>query len=394
MSTTFTLAIKAPLPLPAEGVTSVAFKAHINSLIPFLEQDVVNYFFLEEENIYTSWTAKQDSTKRISILAGTDPDKVSLDSKLAAEAITALDHTAKTDELLKKRNSQLSKFIHLIAISCHYTEHSDINQLSTSFQWIVQYLERHYNIETKGAHFMNVAKITFKKGAHPQTFYKQFRAQIQDNLRKKGEIMMHKNNQELREDETISSSFESTIVLWSLEKIDPRLPARVAKLYGHQMTGNKTLVDLQSTIFQDIPAILLDLDNEENKSMLGATKLGKDDQTELNFLRTEKKFKRKSEWRNRGEQNNRGDRNYRGDRNFNSGRKHEKKFAKPPANKETFCHMCKLAGSSPSHFKSHEIGECNLLTRNDVSSIARMHCLDESEDRVEEWSKDEDEESE
>ena len=48
--------------------------------------------------------------------------------------------------------------------------------------------------------------------------------------------------QELREDETIGSSFESTIVLWSLEKIDPRLPARVAKLYGHQMTGIKTLV--------------------------------------------------------------------------------------------------------------------------------------------------------
>ena len=171
MSTTFTLAIKAPLPLPAEGVTSVAFKAHINSLIPFLEQDVVNYFFLEEDNIYTSWTAKQDSIKRISTLAATDPDKVSLDAKLTACTIIELEHTAKTDELLKRRNSQLSKFIHLIAISCHYTEHSDINQLSTSFQWIVQYLERHYNIE-------NVAKITFKKGSHPQTFYKQFRAQI------------------------------------------------------------------------------------------------------------------------------------------------------------------------------------------------------------------------
>ena len=91
--------------------------------------------------------------------------------------------------------------------------------------------------------------------------------------------MMHKNNQELREDETISSSFESTIVLWSLEKIDPRLPARVAKLYGHQMTGNKTLVDLQSTIFQDIPAILLDLDNE-SKSVLGATKEEGGDRTD------------------------------------------------------------------------------------------------------------------
>ena len=109
MSTTFTLAIKAPLPLPAEGVTSVAFKAHINSLIPFLEQDVVNYFFLEEENIYTSWTAKQDSTKRISALAATDPDKVSLDAKLTAGTIIELQHTAKTVDLLKRRNSQLSK---------------------------------------------------------------------------------------------------------------------------------------------------------------------------------------------------------------------------------------------------------------------------------------------
>ena len=97
--------------------------------------------------------------------------------------------------------------------------------------------------------------------------------------------MMYKNNQELKEDETMSSSFESLIVLWSMEKIEPRLPARVAKLYGHQMTGNKTLFDLQSTIFQDIPAILLDLENED-RSTLGATKEEGEDRTQINYLRT------------------------------------------------------------------------------------------------------------
>ena len=367
MTTTFTLALKAPLPLPAEGVTSVAFKAHINSLIPFLEQDVANYYFLKD-GIYSKWGSRQDGL-RIRVLAGTDPDKTSLDKKKDDQTITADVHEEKIGELKLKRNSQLSKFIQLIVVSCHYTEHTDITQLSTSFEWIVRYLERHYNIESKGAHFMNISKISYKKGMLPQSFYKQYRAAFQDNLRKEGETLMHKNNMVLAEDETLNSSFESAIVLWTLEKIDPRLPARVSKLYGHQMTGNKTLIDLQSTIFQDVPSILIELDAEETRTGLGATKLESDgDNTYLNFVSGQFKSQRgkqRSNFRGRGERSN------------DYGR--QGRTIKPGSGK-LFCRFCKLAGSRPSVFNSHEIGECQMLTKSDLRSITRLNSIEDEED--------------
>ena len=48
--------------------------------------------------------------------------------------------------------------------------------------------------------------------------------------------------------EQLSPSFENAIVLWALEKIDPRLPGKVKKNYGHQMTGDITLKDIQNEI--------------------------------------------------------------------------------------------------------------------------------------------------
>ena len=115
-------------------------------------------------------------------------------------------------------------------------------------------------VETKGANFMNISDHAFKQGTPFQTFYKQYRASFIDNLRKRGDRILYKNNQELTEDEVLTPSFENAIVLWSLEKIDPRLPKKVKKDYGHQMTGDTTLKDLQPVIFDNIPNMLEDLE--------------------------------------------------------------------------------------------------------------------------------------
>ena len=61
----------------------------------------------------------------------------------------------------------------------------------------------------------------------------------------------------------MSPTFEETIVLWCLEKIDPRLPAHVNKTFGHQMTRHTTLKDLQILIFQRIGGMIQDLDDVE-----------------------------------------------------------------------------------------------------------------------------------
>ena len=81
-------------------------------------------------------------------------------------------------------------------------------------------------------------------------FYKQLKASFVDNLRKQGEKA--KGGIVLQADETLSPSFEDAIVLWALEKINPRLPAKVRKDYEHRLSGDTYLVDLQPTIFQSI----------------------------------------------------------------------------------------------------------------------------------------------
>ena len=78
-------------------------------------------------------------------------------------------------------------------------------------------MEKHYGIESRGAHFMDIALLVFKKGVPYQTFYKQFRASFLDNLRKKGDKLEYKGDEILTADEKLSPTLESTIVLWALE---------------------------------------------------------------------------------------------------------------------------------------------------------------------------------
>ena len=79
----------------------------------------------------------------------------------------------------------------------------------------------------------------------------------------------YKNNQMLDADEIMSLTLKVTIALWTLERIDPRLPLKVKKNYGHQMVGNKCLMSLQPTIFNNIGAILSELDAVENACVTG-----------------------------------------------------------------------------------------------------------------------------
>ena len=263
------LKLKAPDALPADGVTTVAFKAWKNTLFSFLEQDTENYLFLAG-GIYATWTPQIDvlNRQRIASIHADDPEKRKLQRRLQ----NTNDSNPYSDEdlqedlqvLLLKRNSQLSKFIQLICAVCHYTEHDDISSLSTSTTWIISYLEQHYNLEKKGAHFLKVSELSYKENTNHQTFYREFRSAIYDNLKKSGHKIKYLNDKELDQDEIMSPTFEETIVLWCLEKIDPRLPAHVNKTFGHQMTGNTTLKDLQVMIFQRIPGMLEELNEAES----------------------------------------------------------------------------------------------------------------------------------
>ena len=229
-SVSYILPLKAPSPLPASGVTITTFKVWKNTLVAHLQQDA-NHFHFMPGGRYSTWIASEFGN-RINALHDTDPDRnAAVNKRNQTEAGLAAD----LERLLQLRNAQLAKFVTHIATLCHHTENDDVTTYSTSLEWIFDYLRKHYGLTTKGANFMNIAEHVFTAGTPHQTFYKQYRASFVDNLRKQGDRIKYKNDLPLQEDEKLSPSFENAIVLWSLDKIDPRLPSKVKKDYGHQM---------------------------------------------------------------------------------------------------------------------------------------------------------------
>ena len=364
----FHLKLNQPKELPAEGLTSAQFKPWQNHLTNFLQQDVNNYRFLPGGD-YQVWKAANEveSNLRIEELHVNDEDLQAINA--SAEAATK---AARKVKLLRERNSQLAKMIQHIVSFVHYTEADDIDQLSTGVAWILTYLQQHYNIQTKGANFLKITDHVYKTEMSPQVFYKQFRSSFLNNLRKTGEKMTHKGGKALTEDENLSPSFEDAIVLWALEKIDPRLPKKVRKDYEHRLTGDIYLIDLQITIFQSIPSMLEDLNKQADLNAIAASKLtyqedGGDD-TALNAFRP---F------------NTRGKSSYRGGRGGTGNRSGTARYIQ----KE--CRVCRAAGKPAQVYNSHSVGTCgffNKQDRQDMYTSLKAMDLSSQNDDEESWT--------
>ena len=367
MSTSnFYLKLNQPKELPAEGVTSVSFKPWKNHLKNFLQQDVNNYMFLQG-GIYSTWRPATESAdgKRIQALHEDDTEKKAVPGGLGdEETANSNNHNAK---LLLTRNSQLGKMIQHIVSFVHYTEADDIDQSSASVEWIFDYLMKHYNIETKGANFLKITDHVYTVGTQPQVFYKQFRASFLNNLRKSGEVMTHKGGKVMTEDEGLSPSFEDAIVLWTLEKIDPRLPKKVRKDYEHRLTGSTYLIDLQPSIFQSIPAMIEEMDKQADLNALTAKHTPPAGEAALSAMRPV----------GRG-----GSGPLRG--GGRGGRGRTPGEYRPWS--RLFCRVCHLAGKPDRVYQSHNTGDCGFFTNRDRKSIyTSLRAMNiEEEDDVEE----------
>ena len=177
---------------------------------------------------------------------------------------------------------------------------------------------------------------------------------------------MFKNGTLLTEDEQLSPSFENAIVLWTLEKIDPRLPAKVKKNYGHQMTGNVTLRDIQPVVFENIADMLEELDNSPTTSKAFAIRSSDKTVMDLNAIVP------------RG----RGGQSFRGRRGDSRGNGSNRSFVNRNQGRlqqnittDKFCRICNLAGSDPRIYTSHEIGNCTRLTIKDLESLRKALTL-------------------
>jgi hypothetical protein len=267
------LKLNPPNVLPSSGVTSVSFKAWQRQLVAYLEQDVNSPLFLPH-GLYATWQARGKNRTRIAELHVDDVDRVAIMDRLTnaiaarqerpndnrRDQYTQADRDRDLAALLQSRNAQLSKFITLITVLCPYTLTNNLDQLSTSFSWIISYLEQHYHIQKAGAHFLSISEIRFNPGDSFENFYMELHGAVEDSLRKRGELLLFRNSEPLEDDEEMSPTLENMVVLIWLERIDPRLPKKVSDTFAHQMVGNTSLRDLQPIISARLPSLLQELD--------------------------------------------------------------------------------------------------------------------------------------
>ena len=396
-----------PWVLPAEGLTSISFKRWRTWVINYLDQDLDFGQFLSGER-YETWTSAGSSPRgckgRITELFVKDADSPPhlrdddfKDAQVEAEAIkedprmehgqnayarmSADDKDAFKAELtanrIDGRNRQLTKMLQVLSSFVHDNEAEDVVQDSTSLAWIWQYLQARYNIESQGVNFLKIVKHTFKSGENPQTFYKQFRSSFVDNLRKKGDSRNHlKPGDVMEADEPMSPSQEDTIVLWTLEKIDPRLPAMVARNYEHRLDKTTHLIDLASTIFQRVPSMLEALDREAGlAAMVSGAAMMQQEPSEEETLTMNAFFPR-----GRG-----GGGRTRG----GSSRGGYPRISSVTGRRWTvkMCRLCEEKGKAPSVVASHNTAECDSISRSDKRAmLSALQAMDLDNTNDEDWS--------
>lgn len=181
--------------------------------------------------------------------------------------------------------------------------------------------------------------------------------------------MQHKGGKVLTVDEVLSPTFEDAIVLWVLEKIDPRLPKKVRKDYEHRLAGNTYLIDLQVTIFQSIPSMLEDLDKQAGLNALAANV---DKIPALSAIR-----------QSSGRGSSKPTRGGRGGGGQRSGKRPWSKI---------FCHVCHGAGKPSQVFTSHTSAMCGTFNNRDrrdmYASLKAMDLQEEDDEGDDAWTAD------
>ena len=243
--------IEPPNQLPSSGITPIKYKQWKVALKIFLTQTPAFREFYPGGK-YTTWTSLEDNPNRILNRAETDN----------------VPNTTTAEEHLAQRRIDLETFLGIIARYSDEGDFDDIMEKATSLEWIHTLHERRYGIQKKGRYFNRIDSIRFDKTTMSDyhKFYTDLRSCFKSNLRKTGDNIKYKQ-QRLTEDEKIHPTTECLLVYMALERIDPRLPNEIDRIFGHLMDDTTTLIDLQTEIFSYIPRALASLDKEEQSEL-------------------------------------------------------------------------------------------------------------------------------
>jgi hypothetical protein len=117
------------------------------------------------------------------------------------------------------------------------------------------------NLKQKEMHFFNLFSFHYQHDTSTIEFYNQYRNLVIADLKKKGDIIMWRDNIVLAEDEALSPTFEELILAVVLGLINTRLPGYVWDYYHHHLIGkSKSLMDYRMDILSQVPSFLLKME--------------------------------------------------------------------------------------------------------------------------------------
>ena len=137
---------------------------------------------------------------------------------------------------------------------------------STSVNVIWQKIRQHFEFQTSGAHFLDLASIRFQQDERPEDLFQRLCAFYEENLlTTMSDIKNH--GDKISADEDLTPTLENTMVLKWLELIHPGLPQLVKQKYGAELR-HQTLASIKPEISQALSSLLDELrTTEETRAM-------------------------------------------------------------------------------------------------------------------------------
>ena len=245
-----------PIPKLSKYSTREEFENWKETLLNYLNLNDDNKKFLQE-GVYSEWSITRGD-KRIR--------KLNYKFELGSKSITELSNI-NCNELLEKRNSQLNDLIALILELSNNIGRDDVLYQSESFNMIFEIISENIDFDSNNSSILEIGKMNFDVKISSQGFYDKFRTCIVKHAEK------YKEKIDSYSDETISPFLEDLMIIWCLEKINPKLPTQVEDKFS-KLLSNSYLFDMTSQIFESIPDLLTNgpIERDNNKTVSNTVK--------------------------------------------------------------------------------------------------------------------------
>ena len=244
--------IYPPSQLPNKKLTETQFSIWREELEVYISQEKAFQIFLPG-NAYETWESAESYNLRIRHLR--DNDRVQPNEDIDAEQAQN-----DNDDKLAEIRTSLRTMLAIVGKCVTEGHYNSVVRHSTSLDWIYEMIKGDYDIQAKGIHFFHVINRKYDEEKYtPVAFYNEYRTTIINNLAKAGDIIKHKNNEVLAQDERMSPMLEDIVLLNVIKEIDERLPIFIKNHYNHKMSARDRLMDFKTDILVNILSFLQEL---------------------------------------------------------------------------------------------------------------------------------------